>query len=505
MKTNIKILSILLSFIMVICSGITAYAGEYQKNEFTVTTSDMKRPAMLKKGNSFKIKGIIKANRKITKFEINITDKNSFKKELKYNKSYSSKKLKLDDFSDKINFSKLSSGVKEFNILLYDEENNKIKISREFTVLGKAKEPVHITNKCNIKVSKDSVSNVTDSSDNTYWSSGTMTITFPKNKTADGIFIKWHKASTNDYTIKTYDANGDILDEYDNNCFNMLHKYYEVDENAVKAVIKLKKVEGNNGICCLRVYEKDRVGVSVERWNAPVKDECDLMVVTAHRDDELLFFGGTIPYYNSVRDKNVYTVYMSGRDRLRIREALAGQWSMGVESYPIFMDFSGGYHNGISGTLNDWGGENYVLERLVEKIRMYKPDVIVTHDTNGEYGHPTHKTTSYIVKRAIEASKDKNKFPDSYKKYGVWEVKKLYIHLYNKNKITMDWKQASSKLDGKTPYQLATIAYDKHISQHGAWSMSCDKVKKYPNTNFGLAYSTVGNDKNKNDFFENID
>lgn len=33
------------------------------------------------------------------------------------------------------------------------------------------------------------------------------------------------------------------------------------------------------------------------------------------------------------------------------------------------MGFQGGYHDGITGTLKDWGGEDYVMEKLVEKIR----------------------------------------------------------------------------------------------------------------------------------------
>lgn len=513
-----RIISIVLSLIMAASGFCTvyeanitpAYAGTYksENKKFTVETTDMKRPALLKKGQSFTLKGKISANKTVKQIKITVYDRNQFKNDISYTKKISTKSINLKSYASKIHFEKLSSGEKELKITLTDGKSNKAVIKRNFTVLGKAKEPAHITSKCKIKVSKGKASNVTDSSDDTSWDSGTMTITFPKGKKAEGIFIKWHYQTNNNYTLKTYDKNGKVLDTYDSSKLaSMIHKYYEVNTKAVKAVIKLKKnTKGKGkGICALRVYEKGKVGVSVERWEAPKTGECDLMVISAHRDDELLFFGGTIPYYTNVKKKNVYTVYMSGNDRLRVREALAGQWSMGVKTHPIFMGFAGGYHDGIKGTVKDWGGEEYVLGKLVEKIRRFKPDVIVTHDVNGEYGHPTHKTTPYLVKKAIKLAGDKTKYKTSYKKYGEWKTKKLYLHVYDKNKITMNWNKRNAAMNNKTAFELACVGYDKHYSQHNGWSMTSKKVKKYPNNKFGLYYTSVGKDKNKNDFFENID
>jgi LmbE family N-acetylglucosaminyl deacetylase len=255
----------------------------------------------------------------------------------------------------------------------------------------------------------------------------------------------------------------------------------------------------------LRVYEKGRVGVSVERWEKPKKRACDLLVVSSHRDDELLYFGGTIPYYQSVRGKNVYVMYMSGADRLRHREALAGQWSLGNTAYPLFINFPGGYHDGVQGTLESWGGASYVVGRLVDQIRKYRPKVIVTHGLNGEYGHPTHKTTPRVVKKAIKAAASKKKYRASAKKYGTWKVKKLYLHVYSKNKIRMNYNKPAAELDWKSPYMAAYVAYDKHRSQHGNWSMGKSIVKRYPSDRYGLAYTRVGLDKKKRDFFEHID
>lgn len=513
-----KILCVLLSLLMAAGSfcavyetNVTpVYAGTYKSTnkKLSVKTTDMKRPTMLKKGQAFTLKGKLTVNRAIKQIKITVYDRNQFKNDISHTKKINAKSINLKNYASKIHFEKLPSGEKELKITLMDGNSDKAVIKRNFTVLGKAKDPAHITAKCKIKVSKGNAKNVTDSSDDTSWDSGNMTITLPKGKKPDGIFIKWHYQTKNSYTLKTYDKNGKTLDVYDSDKLtDMLHKYYEINENTVKAVIRLKKnpQSKGKGICALRVYEKGKVGISVERWEAPKTGECDLMVVSAHRDDELLFFGGTIPYYTNVKKKNVYTVYMSGNNRLRVREAMAGQWSMGVKTHPIFMGFAGGYHDGIKGTVKDWGGEDYVLGKLVEKIRRYKPDVIVTHDVNGEYGHPTHKTTPYLVKKAIKLAGDKTKYKTSYKKYGTWKIKKLYLHVYSKNKVTMNWNKRDVSMNNKTAFELACVGYDKHYSQHNGWSMTSKKVKKYPNNKFGLYYTRVGKDKNKNDFFENID
>lgn len=505
-----KLLSILISLSILsstFCFGINASAKSYtfKNDSLKITATDMHRPTVLKKEQAFNISGKLSSNKALSKIQIAVKDLDQFKKDIDFSKSISGKTINLSKYASKIKFQSIPSGEKLLTITLTSKDGNTLKLDRRFTVLGKAKEPIHITNKCKISVNSGSASNVTDSNDNTFWNSGKMTITLPKDKTVDGLYIKWF-VGTNDYTLVSYNKENKVLDRYNGSDLYFLHQYYPLNPNSTKVIIKLKKnATTGKGIACLRVYEKDKVGVSVEKWQRPKTADCDLMVISCHRDDELLYFGGTIPYYQSVKEKNVYVMYMSGNDRLRVREALAGQWSIGTRNYPIFMGFEGGYHDGINGTLKSWGGEDYCLKMLVEKLRKYQPKVIVTHDENGEYGHPSHKTTSYLVEKAIKLAADKTKYKESYEKYGICKVQKLYKHYTNKNRITMNWKKSSSKLDGKTPFQVACIGYDKHRSQHGNWSMTCDAVKRCPSNQFGLIYSRVGKDVAKNDFFENID
>ena len=48
----------------------------------------------------------------------------------------------------------------------------------------------------------------------------------------------------------------------------------------------------------------------VQRWE-PTPEKADMLVLSAHPDDELIFFGGTIPVYDTQLGHNVVVAYMS--------------------------------------------------------------------------------------------------------------------------------------------------------------------------------------------------
>ena len=54
----------------------------------------------------------------------------------------------------------------------------------------------------------------------------------------------------------------------------------------------------------------------------------------------------------------------------------------------------------------------------MERIRRFRPEVILTHDLNGEYGHNQHKVTARTMQAAIEAAADPTRYPASAQLYG---------------------------------------------------------------------------------------
>ena len=55
---------------------------------------------------------------------------------------------------------------------------------------------------------------------------------------------------------------------------------------------------------------------------------------------------------------------------------------------------------------------------VTELIRQYKPDVMLTHDINGEYGHGAHKLCASVAQYCVERTGDEAFMPESAEKWG---------------------------------------------------------------------------------------
>ncbi len=225
------------------------------------------------------------------------------------------------------------------------------------------------------------------------------------------------------------------------------------------------------------------------------------MLVSTHQDDEILFFGGAVPWYTAM-GREVGVVYMTKCSHIRYKEALRGLWSCGLTNYPVFLGLRDGHMESRKAAFESWGGEDRVVSMLVEQIRRYKPEVVITHDFKGEYGHKQHIAAAYAVSRAVEAAADPAQFPDSAEKWGAWQAKKLYIHLWKEGQVKLDWNEEVPGFDGFTGMQLARRAFDKHRSQQRFVRFNLGY--KYPNWLFGLYSTSVGPDETRSDLFEHI-
>ena len=152
----------------------------------------------------------------------------------------------------------------------------------------------------------------------------------------------------------------------------------------------------------------------------------------------------------------------------------------------------------------DLWGKKKTHEYVTALFRQYQPEVVVTHDTGGEYGHGAHRLCADTVKACIEKAADNTIYETSAEKYGAWQVKKAYHHLSEENPITMNWDLPLASHGGKTGFQVAEDAYGQHLSQHRYRFTVEPKDSKHSCYNFGLFFSTVGSDIAKNDFLENI-
>ena len=362
-----------------------------------------------------------------------------------------------------------------------------------------------ITAVCKVKTSEGKASHFLDEKISSTWGyeslNATVNIELPADAIPGALMIKW-KFDPTGYTIEEYDAEHALIASRDQSCtFPNISSYYTLDVRT--RYITLTMTAKDQRICTLRVYSAGEPDADTQIWDEQLT-KTDLLVVSTHQDDELIFFGGTIPYYNLVEGRPTQVVYMADCSRSRREDALKGLWVMGVRTYPEFINLLDERIKSYDQTLADWGGADNVTEQLVERIRRFRPEVIVTHDLNGEYGHNQHKVTARLMQDAIEAAADPARYPVSAQLYGTWQTKKLYLHLYAENQLYMDWETPYEQLGGMTPMESAQLGYSKHVSQHKYYQVR--SKGQYDNALFGLAYSTVGLDtEGKNDMFEHIE
>ena len=266
----------------------------------------------------------------------------------------------------------------------------------------------------------------------------------------------------------------------------------------------------------IRVLGQGAVPSWVQRWQ-PTVEKADILFLAAHEDDELLFMGGAIPTYALERGKNVAVAYICTYKAFRQDEALDGLWEMGIRQYPVFLGLRDVYAPTAKKAYDlITGGKTKVQEKITELFRMLRPDVVVTHDLEGEYGHGQHKMAADAAIACYDLAADVSAYSASAKEYGTWQVKKLYLHLYGdeQNQTRFDWDAPLSSAGGKTANELTIAAYAKHVSQKNQGQKIRGKMHYfsveefggvlYPNTKFGLYRSEVGEDTLHTDFLENL-
>ena len=375
-----------------------------------------------------------------------------------------------------------------------------------------AEEAADITPQCTVRVShyaKDK-DKMLDNGTMTMWyqpeANAWVEVTCPEGTPAQGVFIRWGKKPI-DVIIQApgSDQEWENVLEHPGAYFN---EYIAFGEPLSKFRIRPVAKEDKFAIIKLQVIGEGDVPDWVEQWQ-PFEGKADLMVLVAHADDELLYMGGVIPYYSGEMGKKVIVVYIAQMNGFRNVELLDGLWHCGVRNYPEMPSskFKDQWCTGLKKCLRIWNEEK-LLSYVTELIRKYRPDVIVTHDVNGEYGHGAHKACSYAVQKCVEKAADPKAYPESAAQYGPWQVKKAYLHLYQSDlgMIDFDWRQPLEAFGGKNAFEIAAEAFSMHRSQAASGKYKVEDFGKYDNSLFGLFYSTVGNDTpGANDLFENLD
>ncbi len=341
-----------------------------------------------------------------------------------------------------------------------------------------------------------------DSNYATYYKGRTVTIQAPEGQVIGALMIKWQVQPKVDVVLLSSDDGENYTEILREECRYAQHLI--VLDNPV-SFLRFKAANGQQmEVNEVIVLTPGEIPASIPQWkDAPEK--VDMMVFVTHPDDEVIWFGGLLPYYAGEQGKEVLIINAVFNNYRRMLELLDSLWTCGVDNYPIFFRYADCYGS-LKEIRRTWMGKAYHPDYgPIEVIRRYKPDVVVLQDFQGEYGHPAHILFTQLASNGVKSAAQHGQHPASEELYGLWDVPKTYIHLYGDNQIRMDWNMPLSAFGGKTGLEVAAEALECHVSQmdeNAAWQIV--DGGEYDNALFGLWRTTVGPDILKNDMFENI-
>jgi mycothiol conjugate amidase Mca len=170
-----------------------------------------------------------------------------------------------------------------------------------------------------------------------------------------------------------------------------------------------------------------------------------LVAVHAHPDDECIGTGGILAQYGA---EGVRTVLVTCTDgavgeisdpalatpanlvEVRARELDASVRLLGIKRLVKL-----GYRDsGMAGTADNDNPASFhqasfdeAVERVVTVVRAERPQVVVTYDERGGYGHPDHVRAHQVAVAAFEAAGDASRYPAA---GPAWAPTKLYYNVF---------------------------------------------------------------------------
>lgn len=176
-----------------------------------------------------------------------------------------------------------------------------------------------------------------------------------------------------------------------------------------------------------------------------------LMCVHAHPDDECIVTGGALL---RAADEGLRTAVVTctggergeihNMDEAEVRPRLAAVRHEELRSSlrllgagePRMLGYT---DSGMMGTEGNDDPTSFwrapldeAVQRLVAQIRAFRPDVLVTYDAFGGYGHPDHLQTHRVGLLAAEACSVPALYPDA---GPAWRVRKVYLATFPRSAI----------------------------------------------------------------------
>lgn len=135
-----------------------------------------------------------------------------------------------------------------------------------------------------------------------------------------------------------------------------------------------------------------------------------VMCVHAHPDDEALFTGGILARSAQAGGRTSVVTCTWREGEVRVEELRRSLSVLGAGE-PRLLGYTDNAFDG--GVLFGTSPFDEAVGKVVAHIREFRPDVVVTYDAFGTYGHPDHIHAHRVTLAAFEASPFAQLFPEA--------------------------------------------------------------------------------------------
>jgi N-acetyl-1-D-myo-inositol-2-amino-2-deoxy-alpha-D-glucopyranoside deacetylase len=204
-----------------------------------------------------------------------------------------------------------------------------------------------------------------------------------------------------------------------------------------------------------------------------------MLLVHAHPDDETIGTGATMAKYAALGDGVTLVTCTLGEEgeilvpelehlaadrdgglgEHRIGELAAAMHALGVTDHRFLGGPGRWRDSGMAGTATTddvrcfWQADlDEAVGELVAVIREVRPQVVISYDANGGYGHPDHIQAHRVTVAAFDAAADPDRYPDA----GVaWTATKLYEIAVPHSLLVMAF-EALQEMGEEAPFGVAS-------------------------------------------------
>ena len=148
----------------------------------------------------------------------------------------------------------------------------------------------------------------------------------------------------------------------------------------------------------------------------------DVLCIVAHPDDETRLCGGVIAHLTGLGVQVRLLCLTRGEGgelgepplaeranlgQMRQQELRCAARALGIHSVTFmgYVDPAVGVNDETSAPTHN---PDELTDQLAAQIRLHSPAAVLTHGSNGEYGHPAHRMLHRLTRRAVEAMEPKS-------------------------------------------------------------------------------------------------